>query len=212
MILWSDSCVPQNRNSVMTTAIKHILNDDAVTVEIVEQKYSEAEHGLIQEIDAVHSKIEKGLRKSEIFSPVGLIRKLLALLPGKATLKIMQLKANDFLNFQFISTKFLFCLVPYTKVNHLIYHVNEPMHVSYRLAFNIEVPTTIRLNRVPTPRGNKKKTNDLLPRTPPESLFPKVNVLNVPVKLTAEKARDLKSMFKFMPPIDAEFYKAVCNL
>jgi hypothetical protein len=54
--LWSDSCIPQNRNSVMVTALKHFMQNHPI-LKTIEQKFSEPGHSQIQEIDCVHSHI-----------------------------------------------------------------------------------------------------------------------------------------------------------
>lgn len=58
LILWSDSCVPQNRNSMMTSALKWFLSCHPELVSI-EQKICTPGHSNIQEVDNIHSHIEK---------------------------------------------------------------------------------------------------------------------------------------------------------
>ena len=64
LILWSDSCVPQNRNSIMSTAIISFLFKHP-EVESITQQISESGHACIQEVDAVHSSIDHTLKKRE---------------------------------------------------------------------------------------------------------------------------------------------------
>lgn len=75
MILWSDSCVPQNRNSHFATAIKIFLKKHPEIVSI-EHKYCEPGHSCIQEVDNLHSQIETVCRHCEMYSPIGLLRML----------------------------------------------------------------------------------------------------------------------------------------
>lgn len=72
LITWSDSCVPQNKNSFMATAILKFMRDHP-DVEEITMKYSIAGHSAIQEVDNAHSQIEKVFRKAEFMSPIGLI-------------------------------------------------------------------------------------------------------------------------------------------
>lgn len=68
LTLWSDSCVPQNRNSIMSTAIQYFLNSSASkNLKQIDQKFSESGHGLVQEVDSAHSIIERFLRKKCIY-------------------------------------------------------------------------------------------------------------------------------------------------
>jgi hypothetical protein len=114
----------------MSTAIKQFMGDNRSSVSIIEQKFSEAGNGLLQEVDAVHSKIERALKHMEVFSPVSLLRKLVSLLAGKAPLKVIQMKAAYFHNYQVLASAYNFTIVPYTKVKHLVYDVN-PVTIHY---------------------------------------------------------------------------------
>lgn len=58
LILWSDSCVPQNRNSVISFAISSFLVNNSF-VQTITLKYSTPGHSCIQEVDNIHSNIEK---------------------------------------------------------------------------------------------------------------------------------------------------------
>ena len=73
--LWSDSCVSQNKNSVMAMALTEFMKKHP-NLKIIIQKFSEAGHSSIQEVDNVHSVIERHLRHQEVYSPVGLLKKL----------------------------------------------------------------------------------------------------------------------------------------
>ena len=67
LTLWSDSCVPQNKNSVMVSPLKKIMTKFP-NIEEIEQKLCTSGHSSIQEVDNVHSHIEKALNLSELFS------------------------------------------------------------------------------------------------------------------------------------------------
>ena len=73
LTLWSDSCIPQNRNSIMTLALKSFLRDHP-TIERIVQKFCTPGHSSIQEVDNINSHIEKGLKVAEVYSPISLIR------------------------------------------------------------------------------------------------------------------------------------------
>ena len=75
LTLWSDSCVSQNRNSIMTLALSLFIKVHP-TLETITQKFCEPGHSSIQEVDSVHSVIERHLRHQKVYSPLGLIRKL----------------------------------------------------------------------------------------------------------------------------------------
>ncbi|KAF2889764.1 hypothetical protein ILUMI_16409 [Ignelater luminosus] len=75
IILWSDSCVSQNKNSTMSLALMKFLERHP-TIEEIEQKFGKPGRSNIQEVDNLHSQIEKKLSKLKMFSPLGLLCQL----------------------------------------------------------------------------------------------------------------------------------------
>ena len=64
LTLWSDSCVPQNRNSIMTFAFKYFIQVHP-HIETIIQKFRTPGHSSIQEVDNVHRYIEGALKMAE---------------------------------------------------------------------------------------------------------------------------------------------------
>ncbi|GBN61517.1 hypothetical protein AVEN_100219-1 [Araneus ventricosus] len=62
LIRWSDSYVPQNRNSIFSNSALHFLKDNP-QAKSVTMKYSLPAHSCFQEVDSVHSNIEKAMHK-----------------------------------------------------------------------------------------------------------------------------------------------------
>jgi hypothetical protein len=148
------------------------------------------------------------MKAGEIFSPISLLRRLKQLSTKKSPLNFMQMKVQDFKNYQAATVGLGFNNIPYTKVKHLVYRADQPFHIDFRTSFD-EQFTSVRLNREKTPR-NKKAGK---PNTSPEaSPFRKVSPVNKPVDLSLEKVNDLKKMFKFMPQVDLAYFKAVLKL
>ena len=113
LTLWSDSCVCQNRNSVMTMALS-LFVQESDSIHTVIQKFCEAGHSSIQEVDSVHSVIERHLRYQEVHSPLALIKKLSTLKNTKT------IQMTKFLDYQSKARKeFKFGRVPYTQVRQL---------------------------------------------------------------------------------------------
>lgn len=73
---WSDSCVPQNRNSIMSFAVTEFLSKHPNILKIT-MKYSTPGHSAVQEVDNMHSNIEKAMASSEFYSPLSFLRVLL---------------------------------------------------------------------------------------------------------------------------------------
>ena len=97
IIMWSDSCVPQNNNQMMSLAMKDFLKKHPQIDDIV-LKYSTAGHLCIQEVHNVHYQIEKALRASEFWSPISFMRIHLAV-NRKKPLNIIQMKTMHFKDF-----------------------------------------------------------------------------------------------------------------
>lgn len=155
-VLWSDSCVPQNRNAMMTFGLKKFMSDNP-TIKSISQKYCTPGHSSIQEVDNIHSHIEKALRLTEIYSPVSLLRIMTQIRPRNS--KVIQLKDTDFLNFRQASISLKFSGIPYTKVKHLSYSSNKPFHVQYKTSFTDNGFTETPLQRQTTRNKSKRVEN-----------------------------------------------------
>ena len=186
--LWSDSCIPQNRNSVMMTALKHFMQNHPI-LKTIEQKFSEPGHSQIQEVDCVHSHIEKALNLSEIFSPVSLLRIVSKVRPKN--MKVIQLQPDYFYNFQTASQCFRFANVPFTKVKHIKLEAGKFSFVSFKVSFANDFNVPIVVNNT---RRKIKQT------------MPTICKLSKSTELTKDKIKDLRSMTKYMPVDDRTYY------
>lgn len=235
-ILWSDSCVPQNKNSIMSFAIQTFLKKHPSVEEII-QRFSEPGHGVVQEVDAIHSKIERWLKNMEIFSPLSLVR----LLVHKATkdntsITVIQMLEKDFFDYQTPAKTLNYSLIPYTKVKEIALHNSNLFTVKFRTSFTEEKPTEINLVCKDTPRKQDKKQADKkkkasttsrqnlpkkskqqdtskktssttsVPKTPE---IPAAKPIYAKPVISLEKKKDIQSMEKYMPEIDKQFYNAL---
>ena len=66
IICWSDSCVPQNRNSHISQAILEFLYTQE-QIDEINMKYSLAGHSCVQEVDNMHQQIEVAMRVAEFY-------------------------------------------------------------------------------------------------------------------------------------------------
>ena len=108
----------------------------------------------------IHSHLEKGLRISEIYSPVSLIRVLRNIRPKYS--KVIQLQKTHFYNFQNVSKAMKFCGVPYSKVKELLYVSEKPFHVQFKTSFADKEFTEVSI-RGQTTRNKDPCPNVLLP-------------------------------------------------
>ena len=65
IILWSDSCVTQNKNSLMSFALISFMKCRP-HIKLLTQKYSEASHSLVQEVNSAHSATGRHLARCEV--------------------------------------------------------------------------------------------------------------------------------------------------
>ena len=139
IITWSDSCVPQNKNSIMSSAILYFLQANP-QIESITMKFSIAGHSAVQEIDNIHSQIEKCLRTNEYFSPMGLIR-LLQLVNRNNPLIILQMQHKDFKDFSsFGKNMYNFTIVKFAKLKmiqfsksaNIILFSNDYQEISFK--------------------------------------------------------------------------------
>ena len=195
--LWSDSCVPQNRNSVMTTAILDFVSSSPKITKI-QQKFSEAGHSAVQEVDNIHSHIEKCFELNEIYSPLSCLRILRSV--RRKNMQVIQMKESDFLNFQKASRSYNFAGVPFTKVSQLMIDATKPCHVMYRKGHSDESFTEVSIRKATRKGSNPAETG---------MVRPKIYKLGKPKQLSQEKITDLKSMYKYMPEIDKNYFETI---
>ena len=114
IILWSDSFVLQNRNRIFSTALKVFMKHHPSILSVV-HKYCEPGHSSIQEVDNLHSQIERVCGSSKIYSPVGLIRMLKNVCRSRP---LNQMKPESFKDYKSIAQQCHFQRVPYKKMSN----------------------------------------------------------------------------------------------
>lgn len=210
LITWSDSCVPQNRNSVMSFAISDFMQRHP-HIESITMKFSIAGHSACQEVDNAHSAIERHLKINEFFSPIALIR-LLKSVNRKKPFIIMQMRQADYKNYHDLSKKLEYKNIPFSKVQILRF-TQSRFHVEFSLGFSTEfkevsiAPAEKKLSRrpeVPSNDLNKLSQNDLVCRT----IQPRKGETGI----KAEKKDHLISMFIYMSQQDIEYYKVCLDI
>lgn len=206
LTLWSDSCVPQNRNSHMSKCLMEFMQDHKDMDQIF-MKFSVPGHSCIQEIDHVHSCIEKAMRSTEIYSPVGLIR-LLKLVNRKQPYKIIQMQATDFRDYSTASKLFNYKEVPFSKVSTLRFTQSLP-EIQYKLCHRETALLTVNIRLSERAHRNSKGKED---NNTSVFITSRSKVVTIKPVLSAEKIKDFKLMLKFMAPQDSDFYKATFNI
>ncbi len=97
LTLWSDSCIGQDENSLMTYILTkfNLMKNYPYLKEIV-IKFSVPGHGCVQEVDNIHSLIEKSFKNEEKLS-LKKVSHLIKTAKRKKPLTVIELKKDDFI-------------------------------------------------------------------------------------------------------------------
>ena len=130
LVLLANSCIPQNRNSLMSVALLHFLSHQTTLTDIA-QKFCEPGHSCIQEVDNLHSQIDRHLQFTELCSPLRVIRLLLSV-NSKNQTHVIHMTADHFLDYRCTID---FRKVPYQKLKAISYRKTKPCHVCIKTSF-----------------------------------------------------------------------------
>ena len=212
LICWSDSCVPQNRNSHISQAILEFLYQQEKISSII-MKYSIAGHSGVQEVDNMHKQIEDAMKVAEFYSPVSFLRLLLNV-NRNIPYRVIQLNKVDFKDYQSSSKMRMFSRVPYTKVCQLKFDKENLHIIEYKQSHSDENFTTVNIGHekkksiravkkqgvnITTIESNEKKSIKIL-----TSRCQKCDK-----QLSTAKIEDIRSMLKHMPLTDREYFKTL---
>ncbi len=110
-ILWSDSCIAQNKNSILTFALAHFIKNHNQITDIV-LKYSAPGHSCIQEVDNIHSMIEKSFRKSEYYS-LESVKRLIKSANSRKNYEVLEMKKENSKDYYSCAKLLDFKLIPF---------------------------------------------------------------------------------------------------
>jgi hypothetical protein len=196
--LWSDSCVSQNKNSIMTFAMTNSIKNHSQINEII-LKFSTPDHGCVQEIDNIHSFIEKTLNNSEYFSSKN-VERLIENSNRKNAYKVIEMQSENFFDFQSCAKLFNYKSIPFSKAFQIRLTRNF-FEVEYRLNPSSDfITANIRHYERSFRNVNSNKRNEF----PNPRLSKKKNII------TEEKKKDINSMISWAPEADKEFLQKFC--
>ena len=72
-------------------------------INIIAQKFCEPGHSSIQEVDNIHSQIDRALSPAEIFSPLGLVR-MLPNVNWKTPFSVIQMQGGNMKNYSQVAS------------------------------------------------------------------------------------------------------------
>ena len=132
LICWSDSCIPQNRNSHISWAILEYLSKQS-KIKLVRMKNSLAGHSCVQEVHKILQEIEVTLGVTEFYSQLSFLRILLNVNRNRPYC-VIQMKSEGFKDFLNSSKMLQFSNVPDTKVFQLKFCKDDLYTVEYKLS------------------------------------------------------------------------------
>lgn len=200
IVVWSDSCVPQNKNQMVSLSSLSILRQNP-QIKKITHKYGEPGHSFVQQIDCVHSAIDRHCKDVEFFSPISWISHMKKMDYPKVKLIMHQMEMQDFKNFSIISNQFEFNKIPFNHVRLLQYTSDNLLNIGYKKAYDDNLTNVLII----------KSTNSRLAKKRPRETarfleIPDIPVTTKKVKLSHEKVKDLKKMIKFMSDEERNYY------
>lgn len=205
-VTWSDSCVPQNRNSIISNAVLEFLRDNKAVTSFT-MKYSLPGHSCVQ-VESIPSCIEKAMNNSDFYSPIDLIR-ILKLINRHNPYRIIQMKPSDFKNFVETAKLLNYKAVPFTQVSSLRF--NRTFHTLYHKTSHDpcepENCKCIKLGE--TPKRKCKKESPSTSTSSENVFYVKPKTQKYAVEMSELKKKDIKAAFPFTPLQDREYYLAV---
>jgi hypothetical protein len=199
-ITWSDSCVPQNKNQMMAYAIQHFLENQDM-VELIHMKYCTPGHSAIQEVDNLHSQIEKRKRRVEFFSPISLLRNVL--LKVNPNMSVIQMLPSAFCEYSKFSARLSYSSVPFASVTELRFEKQRYAEVIYKCGFDDEFKSAALF------KDNVKGTRSAKKVAQASEFGKKISNAKSIQELTQEKVKDLTSMLPYMPLQDQQYFKTL---
>lgn len=194
IITWSDSCVPQNRNSIMTSAMLGFLMKNP-TIKSINMKFSTPGHSGIQVVDNAHSQIQKYFKNIEIWSPISLT-KAMQRVNHKSPFQVIELNINDFKNYHVLTKSFNFNTIPFASVSQLMLIQNSLNHIKFKTCHG-------QLEFI---EKSICESSDKL------SILINPKVAGITKNLQVEKIKDIKSLYKFMQGDDLQFFIDLFNV
>lgn len=197
IILWSDSCVPQNKNSHMSAALLHFLKQNP-TIKFITQKFQVPGHSCVQEVDAMHSVLDRHLNKLELHSPLAIF-KAIKNSRTKKPYKLIQMQKQNFLDFKILATCMTLSKVPYNQVVQISYENNLNI-VKYKLKFS-----EADLHQVVCLKGSDRQNSskEFLQNIPDPLVQPS------PEPLSQDKIGHIRSLANHFSALDLQFWKCI---
>jgi hypothetical protein len=192
-----DSCIAQNKNSIICFALTNFINTHKNITQIT-IKYSVPGHSSVQEVDNAHSYIEKTLKNNECFSLSSIIR-LIKVSNRKNPYQVLEMKKENFRDFQSCAKLLNYKIIPFTKIFEIILNRNL-FEIQYRLGNDYNI-IKANIRHFERSSRNSNECN--------ETNFPSPKANCKPI--SKEKKRDVRAMIPWCPSAERNYSENFCN-
>ena len=193
IVCWSDSCVPQNRNSYISHDIIHFISENPA-IKTISMTYSLPGSSGVQEVDNMHKQIDDVMKLTEFYSPLMFLRLLLKI-DKKKPYKAIQMAYKDFKDYANCSKLLRYNLVPFTKVSQLRFVSDDRFTLHYKLSHSSKEFSSVfvgisKISRHTNMRSGLKLTSSIV-------LTPRMQKCER--NLDEKKMKHLREMLKYIP-------------
>lgn len=129
IIIYSDSCSGQNKNQFLYTMFYSLAMRLKLTII---HRYLEKGHTQM-ECDSVHARVEKKIKKQEIFTPSQYYGFMRTAKVKKPIYKVHEVKQNEIFNYRTLAKHMNWSKVPISKVREIIFGPTAPGVVKYKV-------------------------------------------------------------------------------
>ncbi len=192
-----DSCIAQNKNSIICFALTNFIKTHKNITQIT-IKYSAPGHSSVQEVDNAHSNIEKTLKNNEYFSLSSIIR-LIEVSNRKNPYQVLEMKKENFRDFQSCAKLLNYKIIPFTKIFEIILNRNL-FEIQYRLGNDYNI-IKANIRHFERSSRNSNECN--------ETNFPSPKANCKPI--SKEKKRDVRAMIPWCPSAERNYSENFCN-
>ena len=174
-------------------------------------KYSLAGHSCVQEVDNMHQQIEVAMRVAEFYSPISFLRVLLKVNRIRPY-HVIQMKKNDFKDYNSSSRMLQFSNVPYSKVFQLRFTKHNLHRVEYKISHGQAgfQQACIRKKVRSRQSINGKHAIQVMENKPKSEVkIVSSRKQKSEKKLAKNKIDDLRSMLRLMLSVDKDYCKSI---
>jgi len=158
----------------------------------------------------MHQQIEVAMRVTEFYSPISFLKVLLKV-NRKQPFKVIQMKKENFKDYQNSSKMLQFSKIPYSKLCQLSFNSEDLHTIRFKLSHSDESFKQEYIRKRPRSNCRNIPSIKMMENTPGQR---EVKILisrrqKLDKSLPKAKVDDIRSMLRLMPLLDQEYYKTI---